>query len=178
MWEGGATVGRARADEGERACVRSAAKTWGGGGGGAPNHYPTPPPPPPPNLFRSPLPSPLLSLFPQIPATRPKENSNKRMSKKNKTVHRAYGGHLAHSVVRERVVRAFLVEEQVSRRGGRMERREPARWGGCLSIQASERGERARALTHAHHLSPPPPPLPLQKIVKRVLKLQSAKADK
>ncbi len=166
MWEGGATVGRARADEGERACVRSAAKTWGGGGGGAPNP------------FRSPLPSPLLSLFPQIPATRPKENSNKRMSKKNKTVHRAYGGHLAHSVVRERVVRAFLVEEQVSRRGGRMERREPARWGGCLSIQASERGERARALTHAHHLSPPPPPLPLQKIVKRVLKLQSAKADK
>jgi large subunit ribosomal protein L34e len=50
------------------------------------------------------------------------------MSKKNKTVHRAYGGHLSHGVVRERVVRAFLVEEQ--------------------------------------------------KIVKKVLKLQAAKADK
>ena len=35
-----------------------------------------------------------------------------RISKKNKTVHRAYGGHLAASVVRERIVRAFLVEEQ------------------------------------------------------------------
>ena len=34
------------------------------------------------------------------------------VSKKNKTVHRAYGGHLAAGVVKERIVRAFLVEEQ------------------------------------------------------------------
>ena len=66
-------------------------------------------PPDPLDLPAEPSPS---LLHHQIPATRPKENSNKRMSKKNKTVHRAYGGHLAHSVVRERVVRAFLVEEQ------------------------------------------------------------------
>jgi ribosomal protein L34E len=30
------------------------------------------------------------------------ELSNKKLSKKNKTVHRAYGGHLSHGVVRER----------------------------------------------------------------------------
>lgn len=48
----------------------------------------------------------------QIPSTRPLENSNKRMKKRLKTVHRAYGGHLAHSVVKERIVRAFLIEEQ------------------------------------------------------------------
>lgn len=34
------------------------------------------------------------------------------MSKKNKTVNRAYGGTLSHKVVRERIIRAFLVEEQ------------------------------------------------------------------
>ena len=61
--------------------------------------------------------------------------SSKRLSKKNKTVHRAYGGHLSHAVVRERwvicgrcrikgfgsfilscvshrIIRAFLIEEQ------------------------------------------------------------------
>jgi large subunit ribosomal protein L34e len=27
-------------------------------------------------------------------------------------VNRAYGGHLAHGVVRERIIRAFLIEEQ------------------------------------------------------------------
>eukprot|EP00884_Botryococcus_braunii_P004852 jgi/Botrbrau1/14368/Bobra.0014s0023.1 len=47
-----------------------------------------------------------------IPSTRPLENSNKRMTRRLKTVHRAYGGHLAHSVVKERIVRAFLIEEQ------------------------------------------------------------------
>lgn len=73
----------------------------------------------------------LITLPPitiQIPATRPKENARGRAPKRAKTVRRAYGGHLAHSVVKERIVRAFLVEEQ--------------------------------------------------KIVKKVLKLQKAKADK
>lgn len=46
----------------------------------------------------------------QLPARRPNELS--RLSKKNKTVHRAYGGHLSHAVVKERIIRAFLVEEQ------------------------------------------------------------------
>jgi large subunit ribosomal protein L34e len=45
-----------------------------------------------------------------LPAVRPSTLS--RVSKKNKTVHRAYGGHLAAGVVKERIVRAFLVEEQ------------------------------------------------------------------
>ena len=45
-----------------------------------------------------------------LPAVRP--NTLRKVSKKNKTVHRAYGGHLAASVVKERIVRAFLVEEQ------------------------------------------------------------------
>ena len=61
---------------------------------------------------RSPhLPPPPFTLS-QIPATRPKENARGRAPKRTKTVRRAYGGHLAHSVVRERIVRAFLVEEQ------------------------------------------------------------------
>ncbi len=52
------------------------------------------------------------SLPSQIPALRPKEMSNKRLSRKHKTVHRIYGGHLDHKVVRERIIRAFLIEEQ------------------------------------------------------------------
>lgn len=34
------------------------------------------------------------------------------MSKRQKTVNRIYGGCLSHNVVRERIMRAFLVEEQ------------------------------------------------------------------
>ena len=45
-----------------------------------------------------------------LPAVRP--NTLKKVSKKNKTINRAYGGHLAAGVVKERIVRAFLVEEQ------------------------------------------------------------------
>lgn len=47
-----------------------------------------------------------------IKALRPTEYSNKRMSKRQKTVNRVYGGCLSHGVVRERIVRAFLLEEQ------------------------------------------------------------------
>merc|ERR1711976_89465 len=47
-----------------------------------------------------------------LPAVRSSKLSQKVLSKKNKTVHRAYGGHLAHDIVRERIVRAFLIEEQ------------------------------------------------------------------
>lgn len=50
------------------------------------------------------------ACFAQLPARRP--NELQRISKKNKTVHRAYGGHLAAGVVKDRIVRAFLVEEQ------------------------------------------------------------------
>lgn len=34
------------------------------------------------------------------------------MSKRQKTVRRTYGGVLCHKCVRERIVRAFLIEEQ------------------------------------------------------------------
>jgi len=47
-----------------------------------------------------------------LPARRPSEISSKRLSKKNKTVNRVYGGCLAHAVVKERIIRAFLIEEQ------------------------------------------------------------------
>lgn len=45
-----------------------------------------------------------------IRPTRPSERS--RMSKRQKTVARTYGGVLCHGCVRERIVRAFLIEEQ------------------------------------------------------------------
>ncbi len=48
----------------------------------------------------------------QIKSLRPKEMSNKRLSRPAKTVHRIYGGHLSHRVVKDRIVRAFLIEEQ------------------------------------------------------------------
>lgn len=36
----------------------------------------------------------------------------KLLKKKDRTVHRAYGGSRCHACVRERIMRAFLVEEQ------------------------------------------------------------------
>ena len=48
----------------------------------------------------------------QVPRLRPAEYSRKRMSHSKKTVHRAYGGVLSGGAVRDRIVRAFLVEEQ------------------------------------------------------------------
>lgn len=53
------------------------------------------------SLFRFPL---------QIPALRPAEY--KRISKRQKNVSRAYGGSRCGSCVRQRIVRAFLIEEQ------------------------------------------------------------------
>lgn len=48
----------------------------------------------------------------QVPRLRPAQYSNSRLSKSKKTVHRAYGGVLSGGAVRDRIVRAFLVEEQ------------------------------------------------------------------
>ena len=45
-----------------------------------------------------------------IPALRPKQYM--RISKRQKTVTRAYGGSRCGKCVRERIVRAFLIEEQ------------------------------------------------------------------
>lgn len=46
----------------------------------------------------------------QIPALRPREYA--QISKPNKTVQRAYGGSRCANCVKDRVVRAFLIEEQ------------------------------------------------------------------
>ncbi|KAF8055119.1 RPL34 [Scenedesmus sp. PABB004] len=47
-----------------------------------------------------------------LPQRRPSETSAKRLAKRHKTVNRIYGGCLSHAVVRERIIRAFLIEEQ------------------------------------------------------------------
>ena len=46
----------------------------------------------------------------QIPALRPREYS--QISRPKKTVQRAYGGSRCGNCVRDRIVRAFLIEEQ------------------------------------------------------------------
>lgn len=51
-------------------------------------------------------------LFLQIPHLRPAEYKRSRLSRNRRTVNRAYGGVLSGGAVRERIIRAFLVEEQ------------------------------------------------------------------
>lgn len=50
------------------------------------------------------------ALLSGVPALRPREYS--RISKSKKSVSRAYGGCLSAGAVRDRIVRAFLIEEQ------------------------------------------------------------------
>lgn len=50
------------------------------------------------------------NALPGIPALRPKQY--KKIAKSKRTVTRAYGGSLCHGCVRDRIVRAFLLEEQ------------------------------------------------------------------
>lgn len=45
-----------------------------------------------------------------LPAVRPKKLMS--MSKRQKSVNRSYGGSRCHKCVRERIIRAFLIEEQ------------------------------------------------------------------
>jgi large subunit ribosomal protein L34e len=53
----------------------------------------------------------MLTFFSsQIPARRPREYS--QISRPKKTVQRAYGGSRCANCVRDRIVRAFLIEEQ------------------------------------------------------------------
>ncbi|KAA8547988.1 hypothetical protein F0562_004417 [Nyssa sinensis] len=47
-----------------------------------------------------------------IPHLRPTEYKRSRLSRNRRTVNRAYGGVLSSGAVRERIIRAFLVEEQ------------------------------------------------------------------
>uniref|UniRef100_A0A1J3FPA8 60S ribosomal protein L34-2 n=2 Tax=Noccaea caerulescens TaxID=107243 RepID=A0A1J3FPA8_NOCCA len=47
-----------------------------------------------------------------IPHLRPTEYKRSRLSRNRRTVNRAYGGVLSGLAVRERIIRAFLVEEQ------------------------------------------------------------------
>ncbi|KAK4478674.1 hypothetical protein RD792_014167 [Penstemon davidsonii] len=48
----------------------------------------------------------------QIPHLRPTEYKRSRLSRNRRTVNRPYGGVLSGGAVRERIIRAFLVEEQ------------------------------------------------------------------
>nr|ALS04451.1 60S ribosomal protein L34 [Acartia pacifica] len=49
----------------------------------------------------------------KIKGVKPATNQEKtRMSKRLKTVSRSYGGVLSHQAVRDKIVRAFLIEEQ------------------------------------------------------------------
>ena len=48
----------------------------------------------------------------QILHLRPAEYKRSRLSRNRRTVNRAYGGVLSGSAVRDRIIRAFLVEEQ------------------------------------------------------------------
>lgn len=48
----------------------------------------------------------LHGITPSRPSERP------RMSRRLKTVRRAYGGVLSHKALRERIIRAFLIDEQ------------------------------------------------------------------
>ena len=80
-----------------------------------------------------------------IKALRPSEYSNKRMSKRQKSVNRIYGGCLSHGVVRERIVRAFLLEEQKIVKkvrpglAGTKQRRAPERESAACRFQRSQR---------------------------------------
>ncbi|EMS56163.1 60S ribosomal protein L34 [Triticum urartu] len=47
-----------------------------------------------------------------IPHLRPTEYKRSRLSRNRRTVNRPYGGVLSGTAVRERIIRAFLVEEQ------------------------------------------------------------------
>ncbi|CAL5325066.1 unnamed protein product [Camellia sinensis] len=47
-----------------------------------------------------------------LPHLRPAEYERSRLSRNRRTVNRAYGGVLSGGAVRERIIRAFLVEEQ------------------------------------------------------------------
>ncbi|KAL0651926.1 hypothetical protein Bca4012_094617 [Brassica carinata] len=53
-----------------------------------------------------------VELGNHIPHLRPTEYKRSRLSRNRRTVNRAYGGVLSALAVRERIVRAFLVEEQ------------------------------------------------------------------
>lgn len=52
----------------------------------------------------------LTQVDQQVPALRPREYA--QISKPKKTVQRAYGGSRCGNCVRDRIVRAFLIEEQ------------------------------------------------------------------
>jgi hypothetical protein len=63
------------------------------------------------SLGHDPSRTPKLTLVPlQVPALRPREYAT--ISRPKKTVQRAYGGSRCANCVKDRVVRAFLIEEQ------------------------------------------------------------------
>lgn len=53
-----------------------------------------------------------IRFISQVPRCATQKYSRKHMAKNKKSVSRAYGGVMSAGAVRERIVRAFLVEEQ------------------------------------------------------------------
>ena len=84
------------------------------------------------------------------------------MAKNKKSVTRAYGGVLSAGAVRERIVRAFLVEEQKVRRSFIRTRL-------ILRVSLSSSSSSSEALTSSHLL------VSRLQIVKKVLKMQAGK---
>ena len=83
------------------------------------------------------------------------------MAKNKKSVTRAYGGVLSAGAVRERITRAFLVEEQKVRRSFIRTR--------ILRVSLSSSSSSSEALTSSHLL------VSRLQIVKKVLKMQAGK---
>ena len=88
------------------------------------------------------IPHPFALLVPlQLPAVRSSKLSVKVLSKKNKTVHRAYGGHLAHDVVRERCgMGAAGGSGRGGGSGGRIGGSVGTHWGPGSHLRASASG--------------------------------------
>ena len=84
------------------------------------------------------------------------------MAKNKKSVTRAYGGVLSAGAVRERITRAFLVEEQKVRRSFIRTRL-------ILRVSLSSSSSSSQALTSSHLL------VSRLQIVKKVLKMQAGK---
>jgi hypothetical protein len=84
------------------------------------------------------------------------------MAKNKKSVTRAYGGVLSAGAVRERITRAFLVEEQKVRRSFIRTRL-------ILRVSLSSSSSSSEALTSSHLL------VSRLQIVKKVLKMQAGK---
>jgi hypothetical protein len=75
-----------------------------------------------------------------VPRLAKQKYSNKHMAKNKKSVSRAYGGVLSGEAVRERIVRAFLVEEQKIVKVREQNNQKPKNTGARLAAAGTQRG--------------------------------------